>query len=426
MKFTCNTHLFLILSRLLLLLDPSTSFLCPVTKKINVLPFQYLTYPVITQTTKNYHDENNISFLRIQSLSAGAVSGDSPSTLEDDSNKTNDTTPKQEEQATTSEDLTEEDWKLLSIIMQESNYDPFSKDNDPLSSKKLEEVLIANLSQMQPRLVLALRQAANGLLSDNEFTLTLTKEQNMQLEAVGLVLVGVMDGRLKSARQLLATFLDSGEVRKLDGEIGRASKEGKLDMAFFTVLNMNMRDAAVEDQMKEDEANGEEIPDATGESDASTARRSQVLQHIYTRCQEELEKEISPGIGLLNKLLRTEVSSIRSNQLRHFLVPEENTITAADGSEIKLKAAKPLVPPEDLIEAMANYVKRIREVERSGVTDRVATAGLVESCRQIAIEARIAIAEGYGTENEILRNFEQRLQPVFRPSSAQSDFMPGN
>jgi hypothetical protein len=35
----------------------------------------------------------------------------------------------------------------------------------------------------------------------------------------------------------------------------------------------------------------------------------------------------------------------------------------------------------------------------------------VESCRQIAIEARIAIAENYGADNLVLKAYEEGLQP---------------
>jgi hypothetical protein len=150
------------------------------------------------------------------------------------------------------------------------------------------------------------------------------------------------------------------------------------------------------------------------------------LQHIYTRCQEEVEKTVSPGAGLLNKLLRTEMKSIRTNLYGHYLCPQANTITTPDGKVVELKGeSKPLVPPSDFVEAIANAVRQIRTVEKSGGTDRVTAAGLVESCRQIAIEARIAIAENYGADNLVLKAYEEGLQPVFRPESAESEFIKG-
>ena len=74
---------------------------------------------------------------------------------------------------------------------------------------------------------------------------------------------------------------------------------------------------------------------------------------------------------------------------------------------------------------MATAVKQIRTVEKAGGTDKATAAGLVESCRQVAIEARIAIGEVYGMDSEELKDFESGLQPVFRPSSATSEYMTG-
>jgi len=64
-------------------------------------------------------------------------------------------------------------------------------------------------------------------------------------------------------------------------------------------------------------------------------------------------------------------------------------------------------------------------VEKSGGADRAAAVGLVESCRQVAIEARLAIGEGYGVDSEVLKDFELALQPVFRPDSTESEYIQG-
>jgi len=320
-------------------------------------------------------------------------------------------------------DLIEDDWKILSEIIRQSSDD-----------STMEQILIANLPQMPPRLTLALRSAADGTFGGGDdngeggggggASVDLTEEQKTQLEIVGKVLVKVMDGELKSAKVLLLGLLDAGEVRKLDGKIAGALKDGKLDMAFFSVLNMNLADAAEEERLKKEDA------EASGEkkvkNEVAVTTRYQILQHVYTRCQEEIEKTVSPGAGLLNKLLRTEMDSIRQNQLKHYLVPEENTITSADGSEIKLPGAKALVPPKDFLEAMEAAVIQIRTVEKAGGADRATAAGLVESCRQVAIEARLVIMEGYGTDDEVFLNFQDGLQPVFRPTSAESEYISGN
>jgi hypothetical protein len=154
--------------------------------------------------------------------------------------------------------------------------------------------------------------------------------------------------------------------------------------------------------------------------------RLQILQHIYTRCQEEVEKTVSPGAGLLNKILRTDQASIRANQLRHYLNPQEpKTIKSPDGQEVQLGGSDALVPPKELLSALKNAVKQIRTVEKTGGADKAAAAGLVESCRQVAIEARLAIGEGYGIDSDELKEFEKGLQPVFRPASPDSEYIQG-
>lgn len=301
----------------------------------------------------------------------------------------------------------------------------------PLSSEELDVIstiasqdpasrsafLMSKLPQMPPNTILTLRNASQG-----EFAEDVTADQKKDLEVVGNVVVDIMDTQLQDGKDLLKTLLECGEIRKLDGAIGRALKDNKLDMAFFTVLNMNLRDATIEAQ-----ENGEQIKPEEGQmGSGENPGRLQILQHIYTRCQEEVEKTVSPGVGLLNKLLRTEQASIRANQLRHYLCPQEpKTIKSPDGKEVQLPGSNALVPPGELIEALRNAVKQIRTIEKTGGADRAAAVGLVESCRQVAIEARLAVGEGYGVESEELKEFELALQPVFRPDSADSEYIQG-
>ena len=289
-------------------------------------------------------------------------------------------------------------------------------------SASLDSFLMSNISNMPSHVVLTLRNAAEGNFPSFK-SKTLTDEQCNDLQTVGKALVVIMDTNLQSGRDLLQSFLECGEIRKLDSAIGKAMKEKKLDMAFFTVLNMNIRDAAME---RIDQG---ETPSTTAEGEFSSgdnANRYQILQHIYTRCQEEVEKTVSPGAGLLNKLLRTEQASIRANQLRHFLCPQApKTISSPDGKTVELPGSKALVNPNELIDALQNAVRQIRTVEKTGTVDRAAAAGLVESCRQVAIEARLAVGEGYGVESEELKEFELALQPVFRPDSADSEYIQG-
>eukprot|EP00979_Chaetoceros_neogracilis_P019225 scaffold12010_cov267-Chaetoceros_neogracile.AAC.1 len=107
------------------------------------------------------------------------------------------------------------------------------------------------------------------------------------MEIVGNALVDIMDEQLVAGKDLLKAFLECGEIRKLDGSIGKANKENKLDMGFFTVLSMNIRDATLEAQ----ESGKTTLASPEGQmGSGDNPGRLQILQHIYTRCQEEVEK----------------------------------------------------------------------------------------------------------------------------------------
>lgn len=299
-------------------------------------------------------------------------------------------------------------------------------------NKLMEDELAANLGNMHPRLVVALQLAAEEgtwkkkKKEDDEFD---DDEFEKQMVSVGLALKSVLDVRLRSGRELLAKLLDSGELRKMDGAIGKAAKDGKLDMSFFSVLGMNMRDATFKGgdvnvvSLEPTLATGEgqeEVVGPQGRPNAS-ASRLQILQHIYTRCQEELEKNVPPGVGLLNKLLRTEIPSIRSNQLGYYLGPQATSITSPDGKttiDLVGSTAKPLVSHEEFVGALANAVDRIRTLEGAGGTDRLSAMNLLESIRRVAVEARAVLAESYGEDSDAVREFQDDLQPVFRPPSS--------
>lgn len=282
--------------------------------------------------------------------------------------------------------LTQDEFKVLSDLYQKAGGD----------NAALGKIVLEALPAIDPNLIMKLRGAVDD--SREEFV------------AVRNALNSVLDARLAGARDVLYQFLNAGEIRKLDSLIGKAAREGKLDVAFFQVLNMNLQDASNDENS----------------SDENTANRFQILQHIYTRCQEEVEKTIPPGVALLNKLLRTETASIRSNQLSHYLCPQSNVIKTPDGKELELQGRdKILVSHEEFIEAISNAVKQIRTVESAGGANKEMAATMVESCRQVAKEARMVIAEKFGPESEELEKFEEGLQPVFRPSNSDSPFIKG-
>jgi len=292
----------------------------------------------------------------------------------------------------------------------------------------MEVEITANLDNMHPRLVVALQMAAEKQEWKEEEADDTDTEFETQMVALGLALQNVLDIRLRSGREMLAELLNSGEIRKLDSTIGKAAKDGKLDMSFFSVLSMNMKDAAVANSedggsssVSPTLATGEGQEEVTGEEGEPTtsANRLQILQHIYTRCQEELEKNVDPGMGLLNKLLRTEISSIRSNQLSHYLGPQATSITSPDGQVIDLagSTAKPLVSHGEFTDALSSTVTQVRTLEAAGGTDRLSAMNLVENIRQVAMEARGVLVDSFGEGSDVVTEFQRDLQPVFRPGS---------
>lgn len=348
---------------------------------------------------------NPSGFVRVPVIAPSTVLHQSGDAAEETSSDVTPDATNDEPDLNKAKPLSEDELQVISAIAKQE-------------SSSLSVFLMSKLSQMPPNTILTLRNASQGKFSDD-----VSKEQKKDLEIVGNAVVDIMDKQLGAGKDLLKTFLECGEIRKLDGAIGKANKGSKLDMGFFTVLSMNIRDATLEAQ----ESGEPTIASPEGQmGSGDNPGRLQILQHIYTRCQEEVEKMVSPGVGLLNKLLRTDQASIRSNQLKHYLCPQEpKTIKSPDGKEVQLAGSKALVPPQELIEALQTAVKQIRTVETSGGADKAAAAGLVESCRQVAIEARLAIGEGYGADSKVLKEFEEALQPAFRPESAESEYIQG-
>jgi hypothetical protein len=268
------------------------------------------------------------------------------------------------------------------------------------SDDESEVIMLEALPTLRPSLLLKLRQAEN--CSQNDAIQSVSHQLNVMLNA-----------RLYLAKETLQELLAAGEIRKLDSLIGSASRTGRLDVAFFNVLTVNLQEAM-------------ENSDAASEKEDGAANRLQILKHVYTRCQEEVEKTIPAGTALLNKLLRTEQASIRLNLYEHYLTPRPNVITTPDGKEVKLNGTQPvLVPMLDFVNAIDTAVLQIRDVENAGGTDQESAAMMVEGCRQIAKEARIVIGNSFGRDSEELRVFEEGLQPVFRPSSPESPYIKG-
>ncbi|KAK1737268.1 hypothetical protein QTG54_012135 [Skeletonema marinoi] len=371
-------------------------------------------------SNNSYHHANNKHSITTATTLYSTASEDSSSAPPSSSSSTPEMTEMDAAQKRETPTLTPEDKLFITTIYT----------GTAGNVEAMENSIAANLENMPPRLVVALQMAVEkGEWKDVDDTTETddAKEFEKQMVAMGEALQNVLDVRLRGGRELLAELLNSGEIRKLDSLIGKSAKDGKLDMSFFSVLSMNMRDAKMsaggdgEDvSLTPTLAQGEGQEEVSGEEGQPTtgANRLQILQHIYTRCQEELEKTVSPGMGLLNKVLRTEISSIRANQLDHYLGPQKTTITSPDGKTIDLGGTgKPLVSHIEFVEALSNSVTQIRTLEAAGGTDRLSAVNLVENIRQVAMEARMVLVESFGEGSDVVNEFQRDLQPVFRPGS---------
>jgi len=52
-----------------------------------------------------------------------------------------------------------------------------------------------------------------------------------------------------------------------------------------------------------------------------------------------------------------------------------------------------------------------------GIANKAATVGIIEDCRKVAIQVRGVVLDVYGEGSLELREYENGLQPVFRPNS---------
>jgi hypothetical protein len=311
----------------------------------------------------------------------------------------------------------------------EAVFDQCEKAKDT-SDDELRSTLLTILPTLSPSLLLKLRDNNNN---NNDVA-----NNNEKVRAVSMYVNAILERQLDMAKTTLSELLNAGEIRKLDALIGKALREGRLDAAFFNVLTANLKDAAStagassSSNAKHDKTDEDQTTSTTpilqqdgSPAAAAVGTRQQILTHIYTRCQEEVEKTIPPGAALLNKLLRTTEATIRKNLYTHYLTVPSNVITAPDGSTVTLNARPVLVPLDQLASAIDSAVLQIRNVEASGGFDRESAAMMVEACRRVAKEARIVIGESYGIASTELRQWEDALEPVFRPTSPASPYIKG-
>lgn len=124
---------------------------------------------------------------------------------------------------------------------------------------------------------------------------------------------------------------------------------------------------------------------------------------IINKLLRNLETNGVPGMTLLKKLLRTEISTIRTEQLQHDLVP---TIDS-DG------IVKPLISHSAFIEAISNAFTQIHTLLAAGGTDQSSAMNLLKKILQVAMEARVVLLDNFGERSREVNEFERDLEPVF-------------
>ena len=205
-----------------------------------------------------------------------------------------------------------------------------------------------------------------------------------EAQRVGDAIQLAMTRRLTEAKKVLEEL-----IQKADGDVNlkirKMLKSVESPLPILMVLQLNIAEA-------QEKADGD---------------RLQVLMHIGTVMQEELEKKASRVRGMLNKLLRIEDENIRNNILRDQLTPVE---VAAPSGGTPLMAA--MVPPDRLAPAIESLVK---EVDRQMVAvlgpDDEGRYETMERIRQVAKQARIIIGEVYG--QGVMNTFSADLTPAF-------------
>lgn len=193
------------------------------------------------------------------------------------------------------------------------------------------------------------------------------------------------------ARDQLQELLSAGEINKMDTQLAGLVKRGEVDAGLFYVILRNIQDAA----------------------SAGDEGGVRLLQHIYTRLQEELEKKTQPALALLHKLTRMDQPSVRANILVDSLVPQTETLLP-DGTTLPLKTPSPAkVKPLEFAAAVEGALEQVINlpVERSAIDETC------EEIRSVAKEARVVIAEHY--PQEALDEFTDALTPAFTRAMPQ-------
>jgi len=276
--------------------------------------------------------------------------------------------------------------KTLAVIIQNANHisSNISDDNlseevaTPLSSEELSAIssiaqqdpeslcsfLTSQLSQIPSNTIGILKRAAN-----NDFPTYATYQQQNELRTVGRALLQVLDPSFTNSQPSIA---DSSP--------------------------------AMTNQEEESVHEEQDIPSTSAEKDdepvqaattTSTESSSSTMSSTTTR--EVATSKDHIGVGLLNMLLRNDDESSRAETLRYYLFP--SYIGESNYA---------LVKPFEFLEAIQIAVEQIQATPESLESEEAQ-----QNCLQIAIEARVAIVQGYGEDSDELKQFEEGLRPVF-------------
>lgn len=211
-----------------------------------------------------------------------------------------------------------------------------------------------------------------------------------QLQEAFNVLQTRSQQRFERARDQLQSLLESEEINVLDARLSAMVRKKEVDAGLLYVLMRNMEDSR---------RDGDE-------------EKERMMVHIYTRVQEELEKQADPALALLHKLTRMDQQSIRFNLLRHNLTPQTETALPGGGTLPISPAVPAMVEPMEFASAIEGAVTKVMMLP----LDRAAIEATAEEIRTIAKEARVVVAEAY--DSEMLDAFSDALTPVFAPIMA--------
>lgn len=209
----------------------------------------------------------------------------------------------------------------------------------------------------------------------------------------------LMQLRLTAGATKLRELLQAGEINQMDAALIKLVRSGGADTGFDLVLTSNIEHART---------SGDET-------------MLQLYVHIYTRMQEELEKQASPAAGLLHRLLRTDDIELRERILVDFLVPK-TTVSLPGGQTLALETATPpKVSPREFGAAVRDAVAALRGIElaTSGPDGNKTLSDSVEDCRQVAKQAREVLATRWAEDEVELADFSRMLGPVFAPRQAK-------